>query len=244
MGPNARMAGGAMPPRAWFAAHTPRRAVRLLALIAALLAVGAAGLLTALGMPPFATDGAGGGALLDGGWQNGGNGRWSGLECADPGRQFRVVPAPGRSSTQAARFELKPGDTWRGHGSARCLAARYDSGERAGQDRYFALSLYVPHPGIDDTLLWELHHPRSLYAIPGCGVAPFALLVDRGGLALRIATGDCIEGRGWKTWLPALAIPGFDPCPLAIWIDVVVHIRFNERADELVEVWAQTGNKQ
>jgi len=167
------------------------------------------------------------------------------LECPDPQRQLRVDPDVRRGPRPSVRFEVRPGDVWAPNGTLRCLAADYDSGERAGDDYYYAFSLYAPREADNDGyLVWELHHGEPLYRYRACGVAPYALFFHRDdagreGLYLRLAGGDCNPQRGWTLWHPAITLPGFRSVPRNRWIDVVVHIRFTARPQGLVELWAR-----
>ena len=106
-------------------------------------------------------------------------------------------------------------------------------------DGYFHLSLDIPSPGISGNLIWELHHPSQLYNLNGCGVAPFAITTDGSKLQLRLETGDCKVGQNW-TYRETVGIPSLSPYPKDTWIDVIVHIRFSEANDGLVELWSRT----
>ena len=180
-------------------------------------------------------------------FETGDTSQFSSLECPNPGLQLEVYdassaagPAP-RQGRYAARFSETAHDVWAGNGIVRCLAARYDSGESDGKDFYYAFSLYVPETGISDNLLWELHHPYSLYSLPGCAVAPLALHTRNGGLMFRIATGDCTPGTGWAYWQPNIPLPGLERMPLATWLDIVLHISFSE-SNGTVELWYRSGS--
>ena len=178
-------------------------------------------------------------------FETGDTSQFSGLECPDPQTQLEVYrdgsgyPSP-RQGRYAARFSETARDVWAGNGLVRCLAARYDTGESAGDDYYYAFSLAVPASGLGDNLLWELHHPGSLYRLPGCGVAPLALIAKSGGLRFRIATGNCTVGSGYSYWDPDISIPGLAVAPRATWVDLVVHVSFSE-SNGSVEVWHRTG---
>ncbi len=179
-------------------------------------------------------------------FETGDTSQFSGLECPDPETQVEVYgagaayPSP-RQGRYAARFSETARDIWAGNGMVRCLAARYDTDESAGDEYYYAFSLSVPASGLNDNLLWELHHPSSLYRLPGCGVAPLALSARSGGLRFRIATGNCTVGAGYSYWNPDIPIPGLATVPRSTWIDFVVHVSFSE-SDGIVEVWHRTGS--
>lgn len=180
-------------------------------------------------------------------FETGDGSQFSGFECPHPGTQFGVYdetstshPTP-RQGRFAARFSETAADVWPGNDMVRCLGARYDSGESAGDDRYYALSVYIPATGLSDNLLWELHHPSSLYNLPGCGVAPLALVVRNGRLAFRIATGNCTVGSGYAYWQPGIELPGLQSLPRSTWVDVVMHVVFSEHDDGRVELWYRTG---
>ena len=178
-------------------------------------------------------------------FETGDTSQFSGLECPDPRSQLEVYgdgsgyPSP-RQGRYAARFSETARDVWAGNGLVRCLAARYDTGESEGDDYYYAFSVAVPASGLGDNLLWELHHPGSLYRLPGCGVAPLALIAKSGGLRFRIATGNCTVGSGYSYWDPDISIPGLAAAPRATWVDLVVHVTFSE-SDGSVEVWHRSG---
>lgn len=171
-------------------------------------------------------------------WEPGHPTSFTELECPHPKRQFELVSAPVREGTRAARFSVTPRDVW-SNGSVRCLATDYTSAETDGDDFVYTFSLLIPAAGISANLIWELHQSEALYTLPGCGVAPFALHTDGSRLLLRIATGDCVEGKGLSTFEPNIAIPGLDPYPRAQWIDVKIRIRFSESPDGIVELWSR-----
>ena len=139
---------------------------------------------------------------VSGTWEAGGYAPFSALECPHPATQFQVVTSPVREGTHSARFNITGADVWPNTGTVRCLAAKYDTGETTGMDSYFHLSIYIPSPGISSNLIWELHHPSSLYNLSKCGVAPLAITTDGTGLQFRIATGNCTVGQ----WLESLGV--------------------------------------
>jgi hypothetical protein len=212
-----------------------RRAGRRAAVLGLLLVVFTAGVLGALTI----SSSSAAASEIAGTWESGGYAPFSGLECPNPARQFTLVTAPVREGSRAARFNVTGADVW-SNGTVRCLAAKYDSNETTGMDSYFHVSMYIPSPGISGNLIWELHHPSSLYNLSACGVAPFAITTDGSRLLFRIATGDCNVGKGWSYWEPNIPIPGLSPYPKDRWIDIVVHIRFAESATGVVEVWSRT----
>lgn len=165
------------------------------------------------------------------------------FECGDVTRQFRLDPSVSRDGLPSARFEEKPGDAWlAGNGSVRCLAADYHSGEAEGDDYYYGFSLYFPSgAGDDSNLVWVLHQGEELYRYPECSVAPFAVQIQPGPkgerLEFRIVGGNCVPGKGWSMWRPHIQLAGLDPVPRDTWVDLLVHIRFTESANGLVEVW-------
>src|SRR5262245_13576907 len=161
------------------------------------------------------------------------------LECANPNTQFTRVTSPVREGSYAAKFTESASDVWL-NGSVRCLAGNYDSGETTGNDYYYHLSFFIPSSGITDNLIWELHHPYSLYSIPGCGVAPHALLIDRGGFVYRVFTGNC-NGTVYQDQ-EVLQLPGLNPYPRNQWVDFVVHIKFQEASTGSLEIYYRTGS--
>jgi hypothetical protein len=163
------------------------------------------------------------------------------LECAHPSTQFTRVTSPVREGTYAARFSETATDVW-SNGSVRCLAAKYDSGETTGNDYYYHLSFYFPQT-LSDNLLWELHHPSTLYNISaGCSVAPHALLARSGGnIVYRLFTGNC-NGTIYAHQ-EVISIPGLNPYPKNVWVDFLVHIKFAESNTGVVEVyWRKDGD--
>jgi hypothetical protein len=172
-------------------------------------------------------------------WEPGSESSLTDLECPNPLRQLRLVGSPVREGTRALRVSVSPQDVW-SNGTVRCLLANYGDGVRAGDDVLFEFSLFVPRAGISENLIWELHQPASLYSLDGCGLAPLALVTDGGALTFRIATGDCVVGRGMTTFEPNLRIPGLDPYPRGQWIDLRLRIRFSESPDGIVEVWTRS----
>lgn len=203
---------------------------RLLGAIALLIAL--------LALPGIARAGI----SYNGDWQTGDNSQWSGLECPNPSTQFSIGSAPGGRPGYAARFQETPADVWPGNGTIRCLDQRGDTAETAGNDYWFGLSAYFPGPTMGDNLVWELHHPASLYNLAGCGVAPYAILIDQGKLVFRFAGANCIVGQGWTQWEPSIPIPGLNPTPVATWVDFAIHIRFTEGTTGVVELYARTGS--
>jgi Polysaccharide lyase len=171
-------------------------------------------------------------------WESGDNTQFSNLECAHPATQFAVVRSPVRQGNYAARFSETAADSWV-NGNVRCLDARYDTGETTGDDFYFGFSIYVPAGGLTQNIVWELHHPRELYSIDGCGLAPVAILVDARRIAFRTVGGNCTVGSGYEHSDPDIPLPNLDPYPRDHWLDFVVHIRFREAPTGLVEVWAR-----
>ena len=171
-------------------------------------------------------------------WQSGDNSSFSNLECPHPQTQFSIVTAPVRRGRYAARFSEGARDVWNS-GTVRCLDANYDAAATTGDEHYFGLSMYVPRSGLSDNLVWELHQPRELYALRDCSVAPFAIVVSRGAVGLRLFTGDCTVGRGLAVER-TIVLPNLKRLPRGRWIDIVLHIRFEEASTGLVEAWSRT----
>ena len=176
--------------------------------------------------------------VLQLGWESGTNSDFTNLECPHPDTQFAIVNSPVREGTYAARFSETKDDVW-SNGSVRCLDGRYDTNETTGDDYWFGLSILIPNAGFSDNLVWELHQPKSLYMIPGCGIAPFAILVQRGRLIFRASGGDCRVGTGFKYFKPNLPLRNVSPYRPQTWIDFVVHIKFRESPTGSVDVWSR-----
>jgi hypothetical protein len=164
--------------------------------------------------------------------------QFSALECPHPSRQFRIVTDPVRQGRFAARVEVAPGDTW-SNGSIRCLIADYDSGEREGDDYYFAFSMYFPEVPSDNTI-WELHGRDDIYSVdPDTSVPPHAIVSEQGSLIYRLLTGPAFwDGNSWTGWShyePGILL--LADIPVRRWIDVVVHIQFAHSTEGSLEVW-------
>jgi len=172
-------------------------------------------------------------------WETGNTSQTTGLECPSQSNDFALVTSPTRQGSYAARFHLDSSSGLWNNGTPRCLATLYNSGETTGDDYYYALSVYLPAQ-ISPELLWELHHPSSLYNLSGCGVAPFAIQTNSsGGFEFRVSTGNCTVGQGYSYWEPHIPIPNLTSQPVGRWVDFVVHIRFAEDNTGVVEVWSR-----
>jgi len=162
------------------------------------------------------------------------------IECPHPATQLQRVTSPVREGRYAEKISETGADVW-SNGSVRCLLAKYDSNETTGNDYYYHLSYYIPSGGLSSNLIWELHHPASLYNLsPGCSVAPHALVSDGTQLVYRLFAGNC-EGANYSLHT-SYAIPGLNPQPRNVWIDFVIHIRFAESSTGLVQIYYRTGS--
>jgi hypothetical protein len=162
------------------------------------------------------------------------------IECPHPSTQLARVTSPVREGTYAERISETGSDVW-SNGTVRCLLANYNSGETTGNDYYYHLSIFIPTGGLSQNLIWELHHPASLYNIsPGCSVAPHALVSDGTQLLYRLFAGNCL-GADYALHT-SYAIPGLNPQPRNVWIDFVIHVRFAESSTGVVQVWYRTGS--
>ncbi|RDI73316.1 Polysaccharide lyase [Gaiella occulta] len=169
--------------------------------------------------------------------------KFSGLE-RNSAHQNAVVSSPVRSPRlHAGYFEVHPGDVWAGNNTVRALANRSDTGETTGQEYWWAVSFRVPSTvnPIRDNLVWELHHPASLYNLAALGVAPHAIhLRNEAGtmkVECRVAAGNGTVGVGYANWAPnnVLATLVYD-----VWISVLVHIVFTETSTGTIEYWIDT----
>lgn len=176
-------------------------------------------------------------AVLHLDWRSGTNEAFTTLECPHPDTQFKIVNKPTRHGGHAARFTIHSDDRW-SNGEVRCLDANYTTNEAAGQTYFFGFSMYVPRPGLSNNLIWELHHPASLYTVASCGLAPYAVFVHGQALQFRISTGDCHPGHGNAVHELNIAIPGLDRYPRRRWIDFVIRISFSE-TNGSVDLWSR-----
>ena len=160
-------------------------------------------------------------------------------ECAHPATQFTRVTSPVREGSYAARISETAADVWSGNNIVRCLLSNYNTGETTGSDYYYHVSMFIPSQGLSNNLIWELHHPSSLYSIsPGCSVAPHAILSNGSKLYYRLRAGNCTgNAYALQTTMDLL-----NPIPTNVWIDFVIHIRFQESNTGAVQVWYRTGN--
>ncbi len=174
--------------------------------------------------------------------------QFSGLECATPSRQFRVVTNHVRGGHYAARFEERPGDFWPGNGTVRCLAVQGQTNECQGDNYYYAMSFFFPRP-ITPNLLWETHARSSIYSLSDpLSVAPNAIAATgtsygtlATALSYRLNTGQAMwSGTSWSGWSDSEQIPIVSPIPIGVWIDIVVHVKFSFDNTGMVEVWERT----
>ena len=171
-------------------------------------------------------------------WRSGTNAAFSTLECPNPDEHFRIVRNPTRTGRPVARFTVSERDRWV-DGVVRCLDANYTTAETVGQTFFYGFSLYVPRPGLSNNLIWELHQPESLWSVRGCGLAPYALIVEDNEMRFRISTGNCVVGRGNVHRELNIPIPTLETYPRNRWIDFVIRISFSER-DGSVDLWSRT----
>jgi hypothetical protein len=142
---------------------------------------------------------------------------------------------------------LGPGDTW-SNGSIRALCARYNTNEQLGDDKYVAFSIYIPSTIQQDELLWEFHMRSDIYApngsvIGNLSVTPHAIMSRGGDLEYRMLTGaGSWNGSSWTGWSNFNdRIKLLQPHPLNTWIDIIVHVNFQE-VGGMCEVWVRTGS--
>lgn len=187
--------------------------------------------------------------------ETGDRSQFTDLECKDPRRQFRVVTSRVRQGHYAGRFEESSGEVWSGNGTVRCMAVNANTDEQSGDDYYYSMSFYFPRP-ITNNLLWETHTRKDNIDLDSdpASVVPNAILAygspatydqaaDR--LSYRLAAGAATRSAsGWTGWSytrPDLVF--MRPIPLRTWIDVIVHIRFTESDQGVVQVWARKASR-
>lgn len=170
----------------------------------------------------------------------------TGLECPSASKDASVVTSPVRKGNYAARLHIDSTSALWGNGIPRCLFTGYTPTQKNGDEFYYGFSFMVPKA--QSEMVWELHQPASIYNISGCDVAPFMIYTGGSshGTYLRIFTGDCTSkmanyATGWPEQ-ESLPLPDLQPEPYNTWIDVVVHIKFRETNDGVVEVWTRTGS--
>lgn len=139
-----------------------------------------------------------------------------------------------------------------------------------GDSAVYAFALRFPSSGNSGgsvnsgTLFWELHNTGTMNVAPNNGdigtIAPHAIIahapdsrwtgsgftssgVDTStvGLSLRIAAGD-IHAGGVGTDRPQIVIPGLQPVPLDVWVNIILAYTFSESNTGRVRLWAVKSN--
>jgi len=181
---------------------------------------------------------------------------------SNPGYDWIAETTIKRLAHPTGRHRCRGTDVWAGNNTIRSLAALYYNNASVldpapattGMHYFYTFSVYLPATNsgggtnvAKHTLLWELHHPGSLYNLAGLGVAPYAIQVgDTGGTTddgkgtFRISTGNGTVGVGYAYWEPNILIPGLNPWPYGRWVDLIVEIVFAETSTGTVRVWVDT----
>lgn len=181
---------------------------------------------------------------------------FSGIEEHDA-HQHKMIPAEIAGAirqhfTKSFYIECHPGDIWANNNTVRCLCAKYLSGANAdpdpvttGDEAWYVFSIYIPtnmNPAVD-TLLWELHHPASLYSLQSLGVAPFAVQLNGGNIEFRHLGGNGTVGQGYAFGQYHYVMTSIS---YGTWLDFKVHIKFSESSgssNAIAECWVdKTGN--
>lgn len=171
--------------------------------------------------------------------------KFSGVEEHDS-HQHQVVNSPlYKDYTRSGYIECHPGDIWSNNNTVRCLCANYGTGESGGQTYFFAKAFRLPSgdsPLGDNTLIWELHHPASLYNQASLGVAPHAITVRNDGagynFCVRMMTGKGTPGQGWGTFLDDhAAAQRIGAVVFDTWVSILQEIKFSEGNDGYRKVW-------
>lgn len=138
-------------------------------------------------------------------------------------------------------------------GTFRAVWGKYNTndGPPLKSEVYWGFSVMLPKYGGQTAIpeyqhLWELHQRENIYGVRGtgsgnCTLAPHAVMVRNNRLEYRMMTGACRwNGTQWVGFeayydqqpiLPSIA--------LDTWYDVIVHIKFSEQSDGLLEVFAR-----
>lgn len=179
---------------------------------------------------------------LDLDFETGDLSRFSGLESGSSGaahqaqvNQTIVLPIWGAYS---CRFEVhnSAGDIDSG-GTYRSLAARYDTGEVNGQEYYFTSWFYIPSSvnPIQNALIWELHHPNSIFG--NIGAVPHALHLRFNAINVRVG-GGFNNGQGYSTWEPDIVV--INPVPYDTIVKWKARYVFREDNTGVVQYWFDT----
>lgn len=167
--------------------------------------------------------------------QDGGN--FSSIEAGNPSAQAQVQQNVVRAGfgNRACKISVLPNVYWNGY--LRCLLTK-NSDETTGQSYYYAMSKKFPS-GADQIshsmLLWELHHPSTLYSISSAlSVAPHAITWDNGKLEYRLFAGEGTSRYALQE-KKTIGFTAFD-----VWYDFVVFINFQESNTGTVKVWMRS----
>jgi hypothetical protein len=179
---------------------------------------------------------------------------YGGFEVGDPNtsHQTQLVTTTRNGSGYATRFEVHNDPIDKASGTFRALWSKYDTndGLPSHPDVYWGMSLMLPNEGGQTSLpvyehLWELHQRQNIYQVPACAIAPHALMVRNNRLEYRMMTGACKwTGSAWNGYTAYHdQVPVLPSISLGTWYDVIVHIKFSENNDGLLEVWARAAGQ-
>lgn len=173
------------------------------------------------------------------------------------GHQSKMIPVVvGNSDTIAGSIrdnfdnafyiECHPGDLWVGNSTVRCLCNGLGGKDpdqvTQGDENWYFYSVLIPSnmdPAVEG-LVWELHHPASLYNLANLGVAPFAIHFRTGQYNFRHLGGNGTVGAGYAVGNYNILL---GPLIYGQWVDFLIHIKFSETGgpgNALVECFMDT----
>jgi hypothetical protein len=179
---------------------------------------------------------------------------YGGFEVGDPNtsHQTQLVTTTRNGSGYANRYEVHNDPIDKASGTFRALWSKYDTndGLPAHPEVYWGMSLLLPNEGGQTSLpiyehLWELHQRQNIYQVPACAIAPHALMVRNNRLEYRMMTGACKwTGSAWNGYTAYHdQVPVLPSISLGTWYDVIVHIKFSENNEGLLEVWGRAAGQ-
>ena len=156
-------------------------------------------------------------------------GNW-GYTCLPRSDSLTVVSAPGGRTGYVGKFKIYPGDVCNtDSGGNRAMAAKLNTGEREGMERYYGFSVFF-EPGFQAApgypLVWQIHDT--------VGNPNVALTLQKtvGKINIMITGGSSTSAR--------INTPILDIAP-GTWHDIIVRVKWSTSNNGLVEVYQKSG---